>query len=400
MSAVNRHGTSGKRILIVCHYYPPHIGGIEIVAHKQALSLRKRGDAVTVVTFASTSDVPGSVHEHGVQVHRIRALNVTDKRFGIPFPLGGTRLLTRLWREVGGADIVHLHDVFYQSSWVTFVVAQLRGRPVILTQHVALVEHPSRLVMLLQRVVYLTVGQAIFRHSKAIIVYNHNVKEFLLGRRIDGAKITELRNGVDLQRFRPANTEDEKQDLRREFNLPAEKPLVLFVGRFVPKKGFNALFEARHQAYDLIFAGDGAVPAAWKSTTGVHVLGPLNQDRLSKLYRLADIFVFPARGEMLTLVMQEAMASGLPVITSDDPAYREYDLNRKLIAFTGPSPVELQHHIKRVLADSKLRTQMSIYSLSLALDWFDWDANIRRVDALYDKCRSPERPTGRKVSIT
>ena len=82
---------------------------------------------------------------------------------------------------------------------------------------------------------------------------------------------------------------------------------MLFVGRLVPKKGVDRLIAARGSDYHIALVGSGTVPSL---PPGVTCLGPIERDELRDLYRAADLFAFPAVGEMLTLVMQEAMAAG------------------------------------------------------------------------------------------
>lgn len=372
-----------KTILIVAHHYPPHIGGLEIVAQQQARSFAKAGNHVSVVTSATHGQTPGATLEGKVTVHRARTLNFFDDHFAIPFPLGGIGLISRLYKEIGAADAVYLHDIFYQPSWITYLIARLRNKPIYLTQHVAMVKHSSAFVMTIERIVYATWGRLIFNYSNAILVYNHNVKKFLIERGVDPSKILELRNGIDLSKFHPAKA-GEKSKLREYFKLPLHKPLALFVGRFVPKKGFKTLLEANSPDYDLVFAGTGDVPGNWLNTPGIHIMGSQSQSELAKLYRAADLFVLPAQGEMFTLAMQEAMASGLPIITTDEPGYKKYDIDRSLIALVEPTPHELKKRIGHLVADKQLREKMGSYSVALAKKWFDWETNIKTVLTSHD----------------
>ncbi|HEV7754503.1 MAG TPA: glycosyltransferase family 4 protein [Mycobacteriales bacterium] len=371
------------RILLISHFYPPHIGGIETVVRQQAVSLGKSGHDVAVVAFAGDGERPGSTAESGVTVSRVRAWNCLERRFGIPQPLGGLSLYTTLRRRVAGADVVHLNDVFYLGSWAGFLLARRHAKRIVLTQHVGLVEHPSRLVTAVQRLVYRTAGRRIFAGADAIVVYNANVAAFLREQRVPPAKVTELRNGVDLTRFRPATSAPERRDLRRRYGLPVDRPLALFVGRMVPKKGIAALYEARSGAYDLVLVGGGEVPAGWYSTPGVHVLGAVPHEELPDLYRLADVFVFPAAGEIFTLAVQEAMASGLPIVTTNDDAYAGYGLDTERIALVPPRPDELRAAIEDITADPRRSAEMGAYSLALAHERFDWEKNIGAIEDVY-----------------
>ena len=74
------------KILCVSHYYPPHVGGLEIVAQSQARSLAKCGHEVTVVACASDASQKNGVGSGGVALRYVRAIDWCDKYWGIPFP--------------------------------------------------------------------------------------------------------------------------------------------------------------------------------------------------------------------------------------------------------------------------------------------------------------------------
>src|SRR5207248_3481763 len=89
----------------------------------------------------------------------------------------------------------------------------------------------------------------------------------------------------------------------------------------VAKKGVHlALDAARHGDFELVVVGPGNLPAG--APSNVTALGALPPARVAELYRAADAFLLPSRGEGFPLTVQEAMASGLPVVLSDDPGYR------------------------------------------------------------------------------
>ncbi|OGG59807.1 hypothetical protein A2765_04440 [Candidatus Kaiserbacteria bacterium RIFCSPHIGHO2_01_FULL_56_24] len=368
------------RILSVCHYYPPHVGGLEIVARDVAEGLAAAGHSVEVVTCATGDARAGSESSAGLVVHHVRALNILDRFFSLPFPLIGFGCALQLWRTSARADVIHVHDVFYMTSWMAYLCATLRGKPLVLTQHVGIVEHPSFLVAGVQRMVYATWGRWIFRSSHSVIVYNTIVKSFLLERGVAASRIFEMRHGVDRQLFRPAR-EGEKSELRRSFGLP-DKPIALFAGRLVPKKGVAELLQARSDAYDIAFAGPGDIKPAWRHA-GVHFLGPLSQEKLADAYRMADVFVSPSRGELFTLAMQEAAASGLPIVASDEPEYGGYDLDHDGLMLVDRTPEALKAALTRIISDHPLAARMSAYSSEIAGQRFDRGKNIAQATGFF-----------------
>jgi glycosyltransferase involved in cell wall biosynthesis len=370
------------KALIVAHHYPPHIGGLGIVVWQQAQSMAESGYDVTVITSRwgqSSSEV--DAHSR-LKVIRVPCSHVIERLSSIVFPLFSPRLLVDLWREVKRADVVHVHDVFYMSSWAAAILAVLARRPMLLTQHVAMVDHPSKLVMAIQRLVYATIGQWTFSKARRIVTYNKNVHAFLRSRGLEEARILLMPNGIDTARFCPA-TPQERVELRRRFGLPTDRRLVLFVGRLVEKKGYQILLEARDPAFDLVFAGPGIVPREGR-TPGVHWIGPLDQTQTRALYRACDLFAFPAVGEIFTLVMQEAMACGLPVLTTDDPAYVDSVASGSVV-LCRRDPDSFKAAIAGLFADTTSLQVLGERSRQVAIRHFDWRANIARLlDAYSD----------------
>jgi glycosyltransferase involved in cell wall biosynthesis len=130
-------------------------------------------------------------------------------------------------------------------------------------------------------------------------------------------------NGVDTEVFRPA-CGGERKAARQRFGLDGQ--VALFVGRFVEKKGVDILRHvaaARPQVV-FAFAGWGVIdPASW-GLPNVRVFSDLSGAGLAELYRASDVFVLPSQGEGFPLVVQEALACGLPVVcgaesTTADP---------------------------------------------------------------------------------
>jgi D-inositol-3-phosphate glycosyltransferase len=379
------------RILIVSSYFPPHVGGVEIVAQQQAASLAAAGHAVVVATSRPDPSAPASERIDGYRVARLPASNLLEERTGIPYPFVGPAFCRALAGLVRRSDAVHIHDILYQPSQVAAALARRAAKPLYATAHVGLVEQDSRLVRGIQQLSTRLAGRYIWRHAVRVVTHNQPVYDYLRAHRVPAGRIALVRNGIDTSVFTPAPVADGAA-LRRRFDLPADGPLVLFVGRLVPKKGYRELIDAAGDGYHLVLAGPGQPPA--RLPAGVSCLGPVPRADLIALYRLADLFVLPATSEVFSIAIEEAMACGLPVITAEDPGYAGYGLDRRLLRLVEPSPNSLRQAIRTVLADPGLRREMGEYSRRLAVEMFDWRTNQAALLRLYDGVTGPaDRPS-------
>jgi glycosyltransferase involved in cell wall biosynthesis len=127
--------------------------------------------------------------------------------------------------------------------------------------------------------------------------------------------------GVDTEIFFPIRPE-QKPELRARLGLTPDRPVALFVGRFVEKKGLHILSRMARLRPDIAwaFAGWGHMnPRDWE-LPNVMVFSNLGGPSIAPLYQASDLFVLPSKGEGFPLVIQEALACGLPVVCSAETA--------------------------------------------------------------------------------
>jgi D-inositol-3-phosphate glycosyltransferase len=391
-------GAAPLRILIVSAYALPHVGGVEVVVAQQAATLAALGHQVTVLTSQCGAGANGrhrqpqpSADRGGYQMIRVTAWNGLEHRWGIAVPVyRPLRLLRRLIRLSRDADVIHVHDVYHPSSVLAACLARLLRKPLFVTQNVGIVEHDMLAVRLAQRLVYATMGRLVYRWASAVTAFNPIVQGFLLGRRVPAAKIRLRYNGIDTREFRPGDAES-AQATRKRYGLTAGIPVVFYAGRLVPKKGYGKLLAASGPEYQVVLAGPGRIPS--QVPPHVTFLGPVDRDDLRDLYQASDIFAFPATGEILTLVMQEAMACGLPVVATADPGYASYDLDPAGIALVEPEPAKLRAEFLDILGNPERQQRMQVYSRHLAEEQFDWQRNAADLAAEYSSaCPPPARP--------
>ena len=379
------------RILFVSHYALPHAGGIETVIDAVAGRLARRGHEVTHVASNALRPGEGPPRDDEVpyRLVRVRAANLLEARAGVPVPIFGPGLVAALRREVARCDVVHAHGFLYAGSAVAFALAgRSRAAPArVLTEHVGHVAYDRRLLDRVQAAAIATVGRATARRAHVITAYSERVLSEL-GALAPTARLERIENGVDADLYRPPAA-GERERLRAGLGWD-DRPRALFVGRAVAKKGLGLALEAARTgggAFRLAVVAPRAAVAA--GAPHVDTVGALPRERVAELYRAADAFLLPSRGEGFPLSVQEAMASGLPVVLAHDPSYVE------TLAGAGdgarlvePSPSALAEELRRLTGDPEAAAAAGRAALAHARTSFSWDRAVEAHERLYEDLRT------------
>ena len=310
------------RILVVSHFYLAHGGGIERVADAMCRHLAAQGHHIGWA--ASAADDPP---ESGtVETIPLPCLNPIEALTGLPMPIPGLRALRRLWRAIGRTDVVAVHDALYFTSLAAMAIAKMRRKPVILVQHVAEVAFASPAMRGVMAMANRIVTRPMLRAADQVVFISDTVRAHFASCRMRRPPLLQL-NGVNSELFHPDDNARAKPDLPQ-----SASPLIAFVGRFVEKKGLAIIAEVARLRPDASFALAGAGPidpSQWQ-LKNVHLLGALPPDRIAALLRSADCLLLPSVGEGYPLVIQEAMAVGVPVICGEESARADPDASRWL----------------------------------------------------------------------
>ena len=258
---------------------------------------------------------------HDVWFPRFFSLPGLLKRFdGWFMALGAWPRMARLKRE-GRLDLIDAH-FGYPDGFAATLLGRWLGVPVTITLRGTEMRH-ARDPALAPRL-----RQALLRAQRVFAV-SDSLRQVALGLGIADAKLQVVGNGVDLDRFSPLP----QAQARRELGIPEGVPVLVSVGGLVERKGFHRVIEqlpALRQAFPglvyLVVGGaspEGDMSAELRQQVAqlglndhVHFLGPLPPDQLRVPLSAADVFVLATRNEGWANVFLEAMACGLPVVTT------------------------------------------------------------------------------------
>lgn len=222
-------------------------------------------------------------------------------------------------------------DVLISAGWdsftaqISFLYCALTRRPYIVWSG-STVNEPSW-----RRTLSLPLVKLIVRGASGYIAYGTRAKEYLEMLGAPAEKIALSFNTVDVDYFRDAHdaiAPAETDALRARLGV-ATPHVILYVGQLIERKGPRTLIEAfarvKRELPDvgLVLVGYGMEEDAVRQSVREHMVadvifaGTVDVFEMPQYYALADLFVLPSYEEVWGLVLNEAMACGLPVITTD-----------------------------------------------------------------------------------
>lgn len=260
----------------------------------------------------------------GIEVHRPRYFSLPGvlKRYDGWFMARATLPAVRRIHERFGATLLDAHFL-YPDGWAATRIGRALGLPVTITlrgskdEWLVDTDRRARLVEAMRS------ATRLFAVSQALV---RNVVERL---GIDRAKVSVIGNGVDLDKFAPVD----RAEARRRLGIAASARVLVGVGNLIPTKGFQRVIpllpalRARHPGLVFLIVGGGASQGDLRGelealarehgvADAVRLCGRQPQETLKWYYGAADVFAQATEFEGWSNVLLEAMACGLPVVTT------------------------------------------------------------------------------------
>ncbi len=369
-----------KNVTMICHNYAPFpAGGQDRQAQGVAERLARQGWKMTVLTKRRSKETKPREVVNEVSVRRL--FNPL-----IPKIEGALFLANVFWGLLTGprGQVIHLNQM-YREILPALLVKRLRGTPIVICVSCGGAYGD------IARLKVVPFGRWMLRLSRradAVISLSDQITEELIEAGFVAERIAKIPNAVDTSRYLPS-THEERQHLRDELHLPQGGPLVIFTGRLHFQKAIDRLIRAwkevaaAHPTANLLILGEGPEEARLRQLTSdlelfnsIHFLGHI--EGVLPYLRASDVFVLASLFEGVSLSMLEAMACGMPVVTTNIGGTREVIRDNVDGLLIGPDDVPgLAARLSQALTNPALRQQVGAQAR-------------RRVEELYGLAHSSE----------
>ena len=384
------------KILMLSWEYPPRVvGGIARVVHDLSHKLVNEGYEVTVVTYRD-GNVPYYEDDDGVDVYRVDNFMISSNNFidwVMQLNFNMIAKVGEIISEKGNFDVIHAHD--WLTAYAGKTLKYAYNTPLVSTIHATEAGRNSGIHDDMQKYINDTEWMLTYESSEVIVNSNYMKNELQRLFGLPYEKINVIPNGVNLNLF---NDVQKDYDFRRKFAMDNEK-IILFMGRLVYEKGIQTLISAmpkilaNYHDSKLIIAGKGGMLDELKAQVNslglgnkVYFTGHLASKDVQKMYKCADISVFPSTYEPFGIVALEAMLSGTPVVVSDIGGLNEivdHGING-MKSYAG-NPNSLADSILSLLFDPKLCDTVTQNAKAKVKAEYNWTKIADNTHLAYEK---------------
>jgi glycosyltransferase involved in cell wall biosynthesis len=396
------------RLAVVSANYPsPTAPGRGTFVHALVRQMGAQGAEVLVVApeivrgrgLPPRGGAGAACESPGVQVLRPRTLSFSNRRLpgGLnTFAWSDAAFVRAVRRALDGAgyrpDVVYGHFL-YSGGTASLSAARRIGVPAVVALGESEIDDYERHVRLddLRRLA---------RAFDGVVAVSEANRRYCVERLgVTSERILLAPNAADPAVFRPRD----RAAMRRKHGLPADRPVVLFAGHFIERKGPLRLLAALRACPEAaaVFLGSGP-----QRPEGQQVLfaGTVPHEQVPEWMAASDLFVLPTLAEGSPNVVAEAMACGLPIVASDIPCIRTLVPDSAGVLVDPMDGEALARAIAALVDDAALRERCAAAALSRAqehtlpgrartiLDWLD---GIVRGHAATDRPPTGRVPTTR-----
>jgi glycosyltransferase involved in cell wall biosynthesis len=382
---------SPTSIVLICHSYPPVIGGSELEAQRVCAALIQRGYTVKVVC-AGGDPMPAVrdwLDPEGVPV-RIYAGSwhgwMRDFVFGLRV---GAMLL---WERRQYQVAYFLMQGFHLATGLP--AARLAGKAIVMK-----VGGSGVIPMMAGSAAGRLELRWLRQWAARIMILNEGMREEALREGFPAAQLCWMPNPVDTEKFAPCDPAA-RLERRGRFGIPATAPIAVYCGRLAPEKALPSLMDAfalvvkKIPEAVLVLVGDGPLRAPLTEQAArlqipaknLRFAGRVAPEDVPAWLQAADVFTLVSPSEGFPCALAEAMSAGLASVVSDIPGNRQLIESgvHGLLAPVGDSAA-IAAAVARIFEDAPLRARMAEASRNRVLENYSTSKIADRYEALFQE---------------
>ncbi len=389
------------KILMLTWEYPPRVvGGISRVVSDLSRTLLKDGHDVTVITYRD-GDSPYFEDDKGVKVYRVDNYMINPNNF-IDWVMQMNFSMLAKANEIiqaqGKFDVIHAHDWLVAYSAKT--LKNSYNIPIVATIHATEAGRNSGIHDEQQRYINDTEWMLTYESAEVIVNSNYMKNELQRLFGLPYEKINVVPNGVNMSLY---NGFERDYNFRRRYAMDNEK-IILFMGRLVYEKGIQHLIAAMPKILEgyhdakLVICGKGGMLEELRAqvdsmgiSNKVYFAGYMSGKDVQRMYKAADISVFPSTYEPFGIVALEAMLSENPIVVSDIGGLNEIVEHRVngMKTYCG-NPNSIADSILELLYNPKLCSEITKKAKSKVRNEYNWNKIAQDTHFTYQKaiCQS------------
>ena len=398
------------KILMLTWEYPPRIvGGIARVVHDLSHRMIKDGHEVTVVTYHD-GNTPYYENDKGVEVYRVDNYMINPNNFIdwiMQLNFNMISKANQIINEKGKFDVIHAHD--WLVAYAAKSIKEANSIPLVATIHATESGRNSGIHDETQRYINDTEWMLTYESTEVIVNSNFMKSDIQRLFGLPFEKINVIPNGINLNNFTGV---EKDYDFRRQYALDNEK-IILYVGRLVYEKGIQNLIGAMPKILDryhdakLVICGKGGMMDELKAEVHnlgidnkVYFAGYCDSKKVQKMYKCADIAVFPSTYEPFGIVALEAMLAGIPTVVSDVGGLNEivdHGVNG-MKSYAGNSN-SIADSVLALLFDNKLCDTVSKNAVKKVKELYNWNKIAQDTHYVYEQaiCQTEAQKQAEKI---
>jgi glycosyltransferase involved in cell wall biosynthesis len=308
-------------------------------------------------------------------------------------------------------DIIHIQTPFV-AHYLGTRLSRLLGIPCVETYHTFFEEYLYHYIPLVPRKLMRFVAKRFSRHQgnslDGMVVPSKPMLEVLKSYGITTHSEV-IPTGIEPESFVAGDC----AAFRTKFNIPPERPVLLFVGRVAHEKNIGFLLKTVAQVRKeipgvlLVITGEGPARKSLELEAGelglganIMFIGYLDRHtELNSCYRAADIFVFSSRTETQGLVLLEAMAQGVPLVSTAELGTRDVLREGLGVWIAQEDVTEFSGKVVKLLGDAQAREDLGNAGRAYALEW-SASKQAQRLLCFYQSVLDNSLPTERSEGVS